>query len=653
MMDVIFEEEKGKFLQVYLDDIIIFSKTHEEHEKHLALVLEKIKNAGLKLKRKKCNFFKNELEILGYRVSKNMIRPTKDRIQDVHNFPAPTTIKELRSFMGLMSYCRDFIKDLAAAAKPLSDLLKGSPSPNQKLELNETQRNAFNRLKELLNDESKLTIPDFEKQFIVTTDASTHGLSGILAQRTSKGDEPISFFSKKLNDAQSKYSATQLELLAVIETLNHFKPYLMYKKFTLRTDHKALLALRNTKSPDSMLFRWSLFLSEFDYDIEYIKGETNPADVLSRMDQKTVCSISNTKKTIIIDPETQNRLISEYHLELGHGSPGNMIYNLSKKYEWKGMYTQAHRFANNCETCLMAGKQVANTNYHMVRTSAPGEMIVIDTVGPLPCSENGNKFIVTAIDHYSKLAFCRAIPHKSAECVSRFIVEEVVPKFTKVNSFLSDNGLEFKSAVTQRAANSRQIVWKFGSPYHPETQGAIERFNDTMMRKLRKLSNYSPEVWDRYVRQTEYAYNRSFHRALGCSPFEFFYKQHSIFKADQGLLSQNFKVEIPEKALETLKENITRRYDKEFEGNATARSDFKEGERVLKYNFSPQISKIAPHWDTGYTIKKIKAGSEAFTVEKDGILYEANKAHLKRAPLPSPSTEGGNAGGSASYPNNS
>lgn len=203
-MDDIFAEERGKFLQVYLDDIIIYSKSREEHEQHLRVVLRRIKEAGLILKRKKCCFFKEELIILGYKVKCNEIRPTKDRIQCIHDFPIPTTIKELRSFLGLMSYCRSFINGLAAKAAPLTELLKGAPSLATKVEFSDVQLKIFLALKDLLNDTSRLRIPNFEEPFIVTTDASGMGISRILAQRAHNGiEEPVSFFSKKLTDAQT------------------------------------------------------------------------------------------------------------------------------------------------------------------------------------------------------------------------------------------------------------------------------------------------------------------------------------------------------------------------------------------------------------------------------------------------------------------
>ncbi|KAI5152822.1 hypothetical protein ENBRE01_3035 [Enteropsectra breve] len=187
-------------------------------------------------------------------------------------------------------------------------------------------------MKTLINDETKLTLPDYNKPFVLTTDASSKGLSGILGQKQSnKSEQPIAFYSKSLTEAQQKYSATQLELLAIIETLRHFKPYLLYKKFIIRTDHQALTALKHTKNLNSMLFRRSLFFSEFNFDIEYIKGKTNPADALSRTDSPIIASITHPQTTLIVNDEVKKRLIIEYHIKLGHGSAGNMIYNPSKK----------------------------------------------------------------------------------------------------------------------------------------------------------------------------------------------------------------------------------------------------------------------------------------------------------------------------------
>ena len=141
------------------------------------------------------------------------------------------------------------------------------------------------------------------------------------------------------------------------------------------------------------------------------------------------------------------------------------------------------------------------------------------------------------------------------------------------------------------------------------------------------------------------SYNNAFHRAIGCTPNEFFYGKQELFKIDNELLSTSFKREISKRKMETLRERIQQHYANEFKGSRTATGDFRVGERVIKYNFSPQISKIESRWETGYTIKKISPGSEALTLEKNGNLYEVNKAQIKKAPANELSEkEGGNIG---------
>ena len=218
------------------------------------------------------------------------------------------------------------------------------------------------------------------------------------------------------------------------------------------------------------------------------------------------------------------------------------------------MYTQVHEFTQNCLTCLKASKVVPHSNFRMIESSEPGELIVIDTVGPLTTTRHNNKFIITVIDHYSKMAICRAVPQKSAECVSRFLIEEVIPKFPKIKNILSDNGLEFRSSLTQNTALAKDIIWKFGSPYHPQTQGSVERFNDTILRKLRKISNFGKKSWDIFVKEAESAYNKSFHRAIGSTPNEFFYGRYEILEVDKEILPAHFKTEIPKNKLKILKD---------------------------------------------------------------------------------------------------
>lgn len=318
-MNQLFKEDLGKIVQPYLDDIIVFSKSYEEHKVHLEQVLKRIRESGLKLNPKKCKFFKSELEILGLKVRKNMISPTDDRIQNIKAFPEPKTIREVRSFLGFASYCRNFIKDLAHMAQPLTEILKDNPPEKRNIALTDNQRKAFETIKQKLDRSCSLAIPDYSKPFILTTDASNFAVGAVLAQKDTTNKEiPICFFSKKLSASKCNYSTTHREFLAVVEAIHFFKPYLMHRKFLLRTDHQALTALKHTRNQNSLLLRWSLFLADFTFDIEYIKGEVNPADALSRV--ATAEEVQKTCKKYIIEPENDLRedIIRNYHLTLGH-----------------------------------------------------------------------------------------------------------------------------------------------------------------------------------------------------------------------------------------------------------------------------------------------------------------------------------------------
>lgn len=629
-MDEIFREERGKFVQIYLDDIIIYSKSKSEHEKHLELVLDKIKSAGLSLKKEKCIFSQDELTILGYVVRKNEVKPSPRRADDIRDFPLPNTVADLRSFLGLLNYCSNFIENLASKTSPLLALLKGTPPMTSKILLTKDQVECFENLKEILKSDLKLAIPNYNKAFIVTTDASSMGLSGILAQKDDNGVEaPVAFFSKKTSESQAKYSATQLELLAVVETLKHFRHYLIHKRFLLKTDHQALLALKHSKNQNSMLFRWSLFLSEFDFEVQYIKGEHNPADALSRAEYGSLCSIQQPGKQIILDKLLQTNILEQYHKQLGHGCVSNMIYNLKKKYYWKGMYTQVKEYVSSCQVCLRAQGSIPNTNFKMLTSTFPGELIELDTIGPIPCSSTGKKFIITAIDHFSKFACAVAVPNKNAEFVSKFLAEIIIPTFPFAKTFLSDNGLEFKSAMTIQTAEKQGIRWKFGSPYHPETQGAVERLNGTLLNKLAKLSKFKYGWWDRCLPEAVYACNSSFHRAIGCSPFELFSGELPIFEIDKSIFEDTSKWTVPKRNLVKRREEIQRQYKSEFEGSAAAPNNFEPGDTVLRYDCTPNLPKLSSRWEPGFRIKRINPASESFILEKNGKAYVANKVHIK------------------------
>jgi hypothetical protein len=213
MMDKVLKEYIGEFVTVYLDDIMIYSKSFEEHVEHIEKVLMKLKEINAVIKLKKCEFGKRNLEFLGHRVGKDGLQPGVEKVEKIKNMKRPENVTEVRSFLGLCSYYRKFVKDFSKIAKPLNNLMK----KNVKFEWKEKQQKAFDILKTKLMEKPIVKYPDFGKEFMVITDASGKGLGAILAQKNKDNKEVvIAYASRSLVGAEINYPITDLECLAVV-----------------------------------------------------------------------------------------------------------------------------------------------------------------------------------------------------------------------------------------------------------------------------------------------------------------------------------------------------------------------------------------------------------------------------------------------------
>lgn len=278
---------------VYIDDIIVYGKTIEEHNKNLRILFERLRQVGLKLQPDKCEYLRPELEYLGHVISERGIQPNPNRIEKVKIYPVPKNPKEIKQFLGLVGYYRKFIKDFSKIAKPLTCLLQKSST----FQWTSEQQHSFETLKSKLLSQPVLIYPDWNKSFILTTDASNEAIGAILSQGTIGKDKPLAFASRTLNKAETRYSTTEKELLAIVWATKHFRQYLYGKKFTIVTDHKPLVWLMNVKDPNSRLMRWRLKLEEFDYEIIYKSGKTNTnADALSRIPVNAIDSFMTNEE---------------------------------------------------------------------------------------------------------------------------------------------------------------------------------------------------------------------------------------------------------------------------------------------------------------------------------------------------------------------
>ncbi len=240
-------------IRCYVDYVVIFSKTTEEHGSHLGNVFAILKNNGLRLRIKKCSFMQQSVELFGHIVDKNGVHVDEQKVEKVRDAIPPTTRKELRSFLGLASYYRRFIPGFARITRPLNENASG----NVKFVWSENMQAAFEELKVNLTSDSALAYPDYEKPFVVCTDASSKAVGAVLSQVDEDGrDYPIHYASRALSSAESNYSAFERKALDVAFALKKFRHYLISTKFKLYTDHQALKYVFNMKDPQGRITLW-------------------------------------------------------------------------------------------------------------------------------------------------------------------------------------------------------------------------------------------------------------------------------------------------------------------------------------------------------------------------------------------------------------
>ncbi|KAG8199258.1 hypothetical protein JTE90_003683 [Oedothorax gibbosus] len=252
---------------VYLDDIVIVGKEFNDHLINIRKVLTKLRYAGLKLSLSKCHFFRREVKYLGHIVSSAGVQTDPDKTEAVKNWPRPKDVHELRSFLGLSTYYRRFVKGFSMIARPLHRLTE----KQQKFTWTPECDEAFDHLKSVLTSAPILAYPEPDRMFILDTDASKEGIGAVLSQEVDGKERVIAYFSKSLSKPERNYCVTRKELLAIVKAVEHFHHYLYGRRFLVRTDHASLTWLLNFKFPEGQIARWNQRLQEYDIKIEYRK----------------------------------------------------------------------------------------------------------------------------------------------------------------------------------------------------------------------------------------------------------------------------------------------------------------------------------------------------------------------------------------------
>ena len=273
-----------KNVHVYIDDLLITSKTFEEHLRLVAKVLNTLAANGIKIKLSKCEFFRKEVVFLGHIIGQNGIRKEPAFLNSITNYPRPTTVEELRQFLGVINFRRRFVRDCSVLAKPLSELTGGKKK--QKLVWSEDMVDAFDRLKRELSEDVLLAYPDYSPDaspLEVFVDASAYGAGGALMQLQDGEYRVIAYSSTTFSPAETRYSTLERELTALRWSVRNFSPFLLGTKFIVFTDHKPLVYLENMAITNSRLMRTYNEIAEYDFEIRYRPGKDNEAaDALSR-----------------------------------------------------------------------------------------------------------------------------------------------------------------------------------------------------------------------------------------------------------------------------------------------------------------------------------------------------------------------------------
>lgn len=238
-MDIVLSGLKGIKCFVYMDDIVIYGTDLKDHNNKLKEVFEQLRKANLKLQADKSEFLRKEVAYLGHIIGKDGVKPNPEKDKSIKEIKAPTNIKGIQSFLGMTNYYRKFIKNYNQIAEPIQKLTR----KNIDFFWGKEQEMSFLELKNLLTKEPILQYPNFKKQFILTTDTSNLGLGAVLSQEIDGKDLPIQYISRGLNSAESNYSTTEKECLAIIWAVKVFRPYLYGTKFKIRTDHRPLIWL--------------------------------------------------------------------------------------------------------------------------------------------------------------------------------------------------------------------------------------------------------------------------------------------------------------------------------------------------------------------------------------------------------------------------
>ncbi|XP_042969094.1 uncharacterized protein LOC122301779 [Carya illinoinensis] len=577
-MNSIFKPLLRKFVLVFFDDILVYSRTIEEHKQHLEKVLTILEEHHFFIKATKCAFMEKELEYLGHFISGDGVKVDHRKIEAMVDWPLPKDISALRGFLGLTGYYRRFVKGYGLIAKPLTAMLK-----KDSFEWTTEAREAFEELKRAMTKTPVLALPNFERSFEVYTDASGEGIGAVLVQDR----RPLAFISKALGPMKKAWSTYARELLAVVHAVKVWRPYLLGRNFTIITDQQALRHLLQQKIVTPEQQKFLVKLLGFEYDIVYQPGKENKvADALSRREGSQLLKVvgddeesSNlalsgaewrvwdkireatrldARALEIIElldaqgqgvvnykvrdglifyknyvyvpnvPNLRDEILNHFHnsKEGGHSGWLRTYIRLKHFFHWEGIKGDVKRLVASCDICQKAKYDTRPEAGLLQPLPIPNriwEDLAMDFIEGLPISA-GHEVILVVVDRLSKYAHFIPLYHPyTAKSVAKAFVNNITKLHGFPRTIVSDRDRVFMSSFWRQLFELQGSKLKTSSSYHPQTDGQSEVVNRTLEQYLRCFCHEEQRRWADYLPWAEFWYNTSYHSSIEKSPFEVVY----------------------------------------------------------------------------------------------------------------------------------
>lgn len=638
-----------EFCLVYLDDVLIYSSSFDQHVNHLNQVLALLNTHKFQLNPQKCEFVHSTINYLGHVVSGAGIQPLPERIDKILGIPQPTSLDQANAFIGALGWYKKFIKNFSHLAAPILSVTNLTRSNKHKFRWDTDQQDSFVRLKTAITSGPLfLSYPDPDAPLILATDASDNCIGGVLYQDIDNERKNIYFHSQMLPRAQRRWPTIEKEALAIYYCVFRMKSFLLGREFIVQTDHCPLRELHRKASNNRRVDRISLVLQQFNVtEIRHVSGKCNcMADYLSRCShpgddddqifdpdfglvpgacstfvpspslppvcgalttramaraqtampsssptpvnvlpaagthqlideqpsperghdfdvaeikvaqttdsfcQQKRAALSTTSDTsyvlnddilykiqrvgphqltlICVPLSLVPRLLKIYHDSpwSGHFGSRRTYFKLRDKYWWPQMKQTITDYIQHCSTCqrFNVDRRKPPGFLHPIDSpSGPFQLIGIDYLGPFPETSQGNKYVLTITDFFTKWVVAIPLPNQTAQTTVHALHQNYVCLYGVPEHILSDQGTHF---VNHLMVGFRKLLGFHhikSTPYRPQTNGAVERFNSTFERQLAKLTEKNIHDWDFYVQSVVFAYNTGRHASTKFSPFELLY----------------------------------------------------------------------------------------------------------------------------------